>query len=150
MIADRARFRHARRFERMVGYHLPEQAFHGAMLEAVTTKLNFSQLDPGAKEQLLLFIEDFLRCRCKENPYCGCPPRKFAEKIIELRENGLEHRQISGFLLDEYGIDLYPADILSFLEDSVHVLEAILDVARIEHRDELSARTAEHIRLIAR
>lgn len=150
MIADRARFRHARRFERMVGYRLPEQAFHGAMLEAVTTKLNFSQLDPGTKAQLVSFIEDFLRCRCRENPYCTCPPKKFAEKIIEIRENGLYHRQIGEYLLDEYGIDLYPADILSFLEDSVHVLEAVLEVAELEHREALRIKTAEHIELIER
>ncbi len=49
-----------------------------------------------------------------------------------------------------YGIEMFPTDILSFLEESVHVLEAISDVARLKGREELAKRTDEHIRLIER
>ncbi|MCX6686997.1 MAG: DUF5814 domain-containing protein, partial [Methanoregula sp.] len=79
-----------------------------------------------------------------------CPEKKFAQKVLELRENGLDHRQISAFLLDEYGIEIFPADILSFLEDSVHVLEAISDISRLKGRKELAKKTDDHIRLIER
>jgi superfamily II helicase len=67
-----------------------------------------------------------------------------------LRENGLDHRQISSFLRDEYGIEIFPADVLSFLEDSVHVLEAISDISRLKGRQELAKKTDDHIRLIER
>ena len=70
--------------------------------------------------------------------------------MIEQRENGLDHRQIAASMLDEYGIEMFPADVLSFLEESVHVLEAISDVARLKGRGELAERTDEHIRLIER
>ena len=80
----------------------------------------------------------------------GVPERKFAREIIELRETGLDHRQIASFLLDEYGIDIYPADLLSFLEDSVHVLEAIRDIAALQNRTALLANAEEHIALIER
>ena len=61
---------------------------------------------------------------------------------------GLDHRQISSHLLEEYGIDLYPADILSFLEDSVHMLEAIRDVAELQGREKLAESAIGHIRKI--
>ena len=64
--------------------------------------------------------------------------------------NGLDHRQIAAYLLDEYGIELFPADILSFLEESVHVLEAISDVSRLQGRDELAKKTDDTIHLIER
>jgi superfamily II helicase len=53
-------------------------------------------------------------------------------------------------MLDEYGIEIFPADVLSFLEESVHVLEAISDVARLQGRAALAVKTDEHIRLIER
>lgn len=150
MIADRARFRIAKRIERLAGYRIPDRAFHGTMLTTLTSGINFDAFDFAIREQLLSFFNDFLRCNCRDSPLCGCPERKFAEKILELRENGLDHRQIAAFLLDEYGIEVFPADILSFLEDSVHVLEAISDVARLKGRQELAKRTNDHIRLIER
>ena len=150
MIADRARFRNAKKLERLAGYRLPELAFSGNMLETLCSHLNYDALDYGVREQILAFFNDFLRCTCKDSPLCGCPEKKFARKILELRENGLDHRQIAGFLLDEYGIEVFPTDILSFLEEPVHVLEAMSDVARLQGQGELAKTTDEHIRLIER
>jgi len=150
LIADRARFRNAKKLERLAGYRLPELAFSGNMLETLCSHLNYDALDYGVREQILAFFNDFLRCNCRDSPLCGCPEKKFAQKVIELRENGLDHKQISTYLLDEYGIEVFPADILSFLEDSVHVLEAISDVARLQGQSALAEKTAGHIRLIER
>jgi superfamily II helicase len=150
VIADRARFLASKKIERLAGYRLPDRAFHGTVLEALCGRFNYDALDFAVRDQLLAFFNDFLRCTCRESPLCGCPERKFAEKILELRENGLDHRQISAFMAEEYGINIFPADVLSFLEDSVHVLEAISDVARLKGRQELAEKTDGHIRLIER
>ena len=150
MIADRARLRIAKRIERLAGYRLSDRAFSGTMLTTLCSGINFDAFDFAVREQILAFFNDFLRCNCRDSPLCGCPERKFAEKILELRENGLDHRQIAAVLFDEYGIEIFPADILSYLEDSVHVLEAISDVARLKGRMELATKTDEHIRLIER
>lgn len=148
MIADKARFRAARRLERAAGFRLSDHAFSGAFLESVGTAINFERLDRTLRTQLLAFFEEFLGCKCKEAPLCGCPERKFAMHIIELRELGLDHRQISAHLLDEFGIDLYPADILSYLEDSVHLLESIRDIAELQGREKLAENAYDHIRKI--
>ena len=150
MIADRARFRHAKKIERLAGYRLPELAFSGNMLETLCSRINYDVLDYHVREQILAFFNDFLRCECRDSPLCGCPEKKFAKKVLELRENGLDHRQISTALLDEYGIELFPMDVLSFLEESVHVLEAISDVSRLQGKSELAKKTDEHIRQIER
>ena len=150
MIADRARFRIARRIERLAGYRISDRAFSGTMLNTLCSGIDFDAFDFAVREQILHFFQDFLRCSCRDSPLCGCPERKFSEKVLELRENGLDHRQISSFLLEEYGIEIFPADVLSFLEDSVHVLEAISDIARLRGKHELLRRTDEHIRLIER
>ena len=150
MIADRARFRHAKKLERLAGYRLPELAFSGNMLETLASRIDYDSLDYGVREQILAFFNDFLRCTCRDSPLCGCPEKKFATKVLELRMNGLDHRQIAVYLLDEYGIELFPADILSFLEESVHVLEAISDVSRLQGRDGLLKKTDDTIRLIER
>jgi superfamily II helicase len=150
VIADRARFRHAKKIERLAGYRLPELAFSGTMLETLSSRIDYDSLDFGVREQILAFFDEFLRCNCRDSPLCGCPEKKFAKRVLELRMNGLDHRQIASYLLDEYGIELFPADILSFLEESVHVLEAMADVSRLQGRDTLAKKTDDTIRLIER
>ncbi len=150
MIAGRARFRHARKIERAVGYRIPDLAFHGATLDAISSRLNIDRLDNVLRDQILAFFDSFLRCSCRDAPQCGCPERKFAREILELRENGLDHRQISQFMQDEYGIDIYPADVLSFLEESVHVLEAVRDIASLRGKTVLEEAAVAHIDRIER
>jgi superfamily II helicase len=148
VIANKARFKYSRKLEKATGLRVPDFAFNGVFLEILTTAVNFEYLDRGLRQQVMHFIRDFLGCECRESPQCGCPERKFAMHIIELRELGLDHRQISETLVEEYGIDLYPADILSFLEDSVHVLEAISDVARLQGAKDIAEKAAAHIEKI--
>jgi superfamily II helicase len=150
LIAERARFRHARKIERAVGYRIPDLAFSGATLDAISSRLNMDRLDHILRDQILAFMAAFLRCPCRESPQCGCPEKKFAREILDLRERGLDHRQITDFLLEEYGLELYPADILSYLEESVHVLEAIRDIAGLQQKGKLEAAASEHISLIER
>jgi len=150
VIAERARFRYSRKIERAVGYRLPDQAFSGTMVDAICSHLDFDRLDHTLKEQILSFFNSFLRCECRDSPLCGCPERKFSREVIDLRENGLDHRQISVYFLDEYGIDIYPADLLSFLEETVHVLEAIRDISVLQKKDALATRAKDHITLIER
>jgi superfamily II helicase len=120
------------------------------MLETLASRIDYDSLDFGVRDQILAFFNEFLRCDCRDSPLCGCPEKKFATKVLELRMNGLDHRQIAAYLLDEYGIELFPADLLSFLEESVHVLEAISDVSRLQGRDALAKKTDDTIHLIER
>ena len=150
MISQKARFKAAKKLQNVVGYRVPGFAFKGQFLEAVNACVDYQRLDKRLKEQLNNFFKVFLNCKCKTNPLCGCPERKFAAEILELRMTGMNHRQISEFLLDEYGIYLFPADILSYLEGSVHVLEAIKDVAVIDNNENMIAASVKVISDIER
>ncbi|MDD3407856.1 MAG: DUF5814 domain-containing protein [Methanomicrobium sp.] len=146
MISSRARFKSAKKLENVVGYRVPEFAFKGQFLEAICACADYPRLEKRLKQQIINFYKSFLNCKCKTNPLCGCPERKFAAEILELRMSGMNHRQISEFLLDEYGISLFPTDILSFLEESVHVLEAVGDVSEIEGYEDMQALCAKAIK----
>jgi superfamily II helicase len=150
LIADKARFRHSKKFQKETGIRTTDRMFNGSFLDVIDSGVDFGRLDPRMREEILQFWRDFMNCKCRDSPHCGCPERKFAIEILELRELGLDHRQISEHLLDVYGIDIYPADILGFLEESVHVLEAIKDVAALEGEEELAQKTYEHIKNIER
>ncbi|MFH0966137.1 MAG: DUF5814 domain-containing protein [Methanobacteriota archaeon] len=147
MIASRARLRYHRQIGKLVGYRLPEGAFHGAVIEALFS-IPYDAFDRYTREQIIAFLKAFVHCRCQDQPLCGCPERKFAIEVIELRESGLDHRHISEFLLDEYGIEIYAADLLSFLEESVHLLEAIRDVAEQTGVHQIRMKTEDHIEAI--
>jgi len=144
VIASRARLRYHRQIGKLVGYRLPEGAFHGAVIE-VLFSIPYDTFDRSTHEQIIAFLKTFVQCSCRDQPLCGCPERKFAIEIIELRESGLDHRQISEFLLDEYGIEIYAADLLSYLEESVHLLEAIRDVAEQTGVHPIMIKTEDHI-----
>jgi len=145
LIASRARFRYHRQIGKLAGYRLPEGAFHGATLEALMS-VPYDSFDRSTRDQILAFIRNFLTCKCRNNPFCGCPERKFVREIIELRESGMDHTHISGYLLEEYGIEIYPADILSYMEEAVHLLEAIQKVAMQCEAFKMQRQVEEHIR----
>ncbi|PKL60898.1 MAG: RNA helicase [Methanomicrobiales archaeon HGW-Methanomicrobiales-4] len=147
MIASRARLRYHRQIGKLVGYRLPEGAFHGAVIEALFS-IPYDAFDRSTREQIMAFLKAFVQCRCQDQPLCGCPERKFAIEVIELRESGLDHRHISEFLLDEYGIEIYAADLLSYLEESVHLLEAIRDVSEQTGVHQIRMKTEDHIEAI--
>jgi superfamily II helicase len=78
VIADRARFRHAKKLERLAGFRLPELAFSGTMLETLSSRLDYDALDFAVREQILAFFNDFLRCTCKIR-LCGLPEKNLQE-----------------------------------------------------------------------
>ncbi|HJJ88633.1 MAG TPA: DUF5814 domain-containing protein [Methanocorpusculum sp.] len=150
MIVDRARFRYINKLQRVAGCRLPEGAFHPINMELIMGSLNIDCLDSLTRDMLLHFYKDFLDCNCRDSPLCGCPERKFVITVLELREQGFDHRDIHIYLREEYGIDLFPADILSFLEESVHLLEIIRSVSDLAGRKALSRISSKHIHQISR
>lgn len=119
-------------------------------MELIMGSLNIDCLDSLTRDMLLHFYKDFLDCNCRDSPLCGCPERKFVITVLELREQGFDHRDIHIYLREEYGIDLFPADILSFLEESVHLLEIIRSVSDLAGRKALSRISSKHIHQISR
>jgi len=149
MFPAKAKLVYAKKLGNVVRYRVPDSVFHGAVLELLASGIGLEHLDNRSRDQYLAFFRAFINtCSCKTRPFCGCPERLFIREVIELRQSGWTHKEIADYLLDEYGIVLYPTDILSFLEESVHVLEAIHRVSILSDRSEVSASATNHITLI--
>ena len=80
---------------------------------------------------MLNFASDFLTCRCRDSPYCGCAEQKFSEKIISLRTEDLEPTGIVKKLHDKYGISAYQGDVFGYLDDAVRNLDAVEMIDKI-------------------
>ena len=146
MFPTKAKLAYAKKLKAAAGYRIPDGAFNGAVLEQLAQGAGLENFDDRTHDQIMAFFRAFIsKCSCKTSPFCGCPERLFVREVIELRQSGLTHKDIAEFLLDEYGIVLYPTDILSFLEESVHVLEAIHRVSSLSDRPEVETSAAGHI-----
>ncbi|GAB3667862.1 DUF5814 domain-containing protein [Halopiger thermotolerans] len=115
---------------------IPKGAFKGATLDMLFQGDGLEKLDDATQERVLDFSSDFLDCSCDNNPYCGCPERKFIRYLLELRAEGLGPDAIVDVMTDDYMVYAYPGDILSFLDDAVRTLEAAEGLARVDGEDE--------------
>ncbi|WP_247729724.1 DUF5814 domain-containing protein [Halovivax limisalsi] len=121
--------------------NVPKSAFAGATLDLVFQGEGLEKVDDATRDRLLDFASDFLDCDCQDNPYCGCPERKFVRYLLDLRAQGLGPSAIVDVMSDDYMVYAYEGDVLSFLDSGVRTLEAAEGLAdvdgRAEKRDEI-------------
>ncbi|WP_254863986.1 DUF5814 domain-containing protein [Halovivax gelatinilyticus] len=125
--------------------NVPKGAFKGATLDLLFQGDGLEKVDDATRERVLDFASDFLDCDCQDNPYCGCPERKFIRYLLELRAQGLGPAAIVDVMSDDYLVYAYEGDILSFLDSGVRTLEAAEGLARVDGRpdDQESIRRAK-------
>ena len=68
---------------------ISQRALHGSFLDLLGSS-DLRELENKIQRYCLDFARDFLRCTCKEAPYCGCPQKNISLRILELLEP-LEH-----------------------------------------------------------
>ena len=115
---------------------VPKRAFAGATLDVLFQGEGLAKLDDATQERVLDFASDFLDCDCRDNPYCGCPERKFIRYLLELRAQGLGPDAIVDVMSDDYLVYAYAGDVLSFLDSAVRTLEAAEGLAAVDGKDE--------------
>ena len=135
-ITDKIYLKNHRQISSQLETHVPKGVFKGATLDILFQGEGLEKLDDTTRERILDFSEDFLDCDCQDNPYCGCPERKFLRYLLELRAQGLGPDAIVDVMSDDYMIYAYPGDVLSFLDDAVRTLEAAEGLARVDGADE--------------
>ncbi|AUX07672.1 helicase [Halalkaliarchaeum desulfuricum] len=144
-ITDKIYVKNHRQLASQLETNLPKGAFAGATLDLLFTGDGLADLDEATRERVLDFAEDFLDCDCDNNPYCGCPERKFIRYLLELRAQGMGPDAIVDTMTAEYMVYAYPGDVLSFLDSAVRRLEAVESLAAVEGNDEME-RTAREAR----
>ncbi|MBN1323161.1 MAG: DEAD/DEAH box helicase [Methanotrichaceae archaeon] len=123
---------------------ISERALHGSYLDLISSG-EFRSLDRKIQQHCLNFAQDFLRCSCKESPYCGCIEKKISLRILEMRMEGGTPSGIIGEFSDRYGLYAYQGDLINYLDQMVRYLEATAAVARAMGQED-AAREAARIK----
>jgi len=135
-ITDKIYVKNHRQLSSQLETNIPKGAFKGATMDVLFTGEGLEKLDEATRDRVLDFAEDFLDCDCDNNPYCGCPERKFMRYLLELRAQGLGPDAIVDVMSDDYMLYAYPGDVLSFLDNGVRTLEAVEELAAVEGDEE--------------
>jgi helicase len=120
---------------------ISERALHGSYLDVISTG-EFKNLEPKLQRQALAFARDFMRCTCKESPFCGCIERKISKTILEMRMEGLQPAQIISSFSEDYGIYAYQGDLINFLDQAVRILEAVEAMAKQQKKLDMASEAA--------
>jgi len=104
---------------------------------------DLNQLERKIQRYCLDFVRDFLRCTCKESPYCGCVQKSISLSILDLRAEGKSPEEIIDYFSDRYGMYAYQGDLINYLDQMVRYLEAIGSVARVLGKPELAKEAEE-------
>lgn len=139
---DSVYFSHAARLGEALGTDIPTRVF-GAGLDIVFSAEGLSRLPGNLQKIALGFATEFLACNCKDAPYCGCPERKFSERVVGMCAEGLSVEGIAGELTKSYGVYAYGGDLLNYLDGAARALEAVELIAGVFGKEELRERAQE-------
>jgi helicase len=120
---------------------ISQRALHGSFLDLLSSS-DLQELDNKLQRYCMDFSRDFLRCICKESPYCGCVQKSISLRILDLRAEGKSPDGIIDYFSDRYGMYAYQGDLINWLDQMVRYLEAIEAVARVLGK-EAAAKEAE-------
>lgn len=120
---------------------ISQRALHGSFLDLLSSA-ELNDLERKIQRQCMDFSKDFLRCTCRDSPYCGCPAQNISLKILDLRAEGKSPAEIIDEFSDRYGMYAYQGDLINYLDQIVRYLEAIESVAKVLGKTE-AAREAE-------
>ena len=132
----------AERISTKLHMQISQRALHGSFLDLLSSA-DLRELDNKLQRYCMDFSRDFLRCTCKESPYCGCVQKSISLRILELREEGKSPEEIIDHFSDRYGMYAYQGDLINWLDQMVRYLEAIEAVARVLGREAAAKEAAE-------
>ncbi len=135
-------FRYASQLSDALGTDLPTRVF-GAGLDIVFSADGMSKLKENVKRTMLDFAREFMACRCKDSPYCGCAQKKFSARVIELCADGLSPEKIIAELTNQYGVYAYGGDVLNYLDQAARALEAVELISGIYGKNELRSKARD-------
>jgi archaea-specific helicase len=120
----------AERISTKLRMQISQRVLHGSFLDLLGSS-DLNDLERKIQKYCLDFARDFLRCTCKESPYCGCAQKNISLRILELRAEGKSPDEIIDEFSDKYGMYAYQGDLINWLDQMVRYLEAIGTVARV-------------------
>ena len=79
--------KYAERISTKLRMQISQRALHGSFLDLLSSA-DLRELDNKLQRYCMDFSRDFLRCTCKESPYCGCVQKSISLRILDLRADG--------------------------------------------------------------
>jgi helicase len=108
---------------------MSSRLFADSTLDIISSGDVLSKLEPNFREKLLNLQMEFLSCKCKDRPFCGCFQKELSLRIVKQRLNHDDPSIISRRLLRNFEIHTYGGDIFSWLDSLIRMLEAIRRIA---------------------
>jgi helicase len=121
---------------------ISQRALHGSFLDLLSSS-DLRELDNKLQRYCMDFSRDFLRCTCKESPYCGCVQKSISLSILDLRAEGKSPEAIIKHFSDRYGMYAYQGDLINWLDQMVRYLEATESLARVLGKTETAKEAGE-------
>ncbi|HUI39749.1 MAG TPA: DUF5814 domain-containing protein [Methanothrix sp.] len=137
----------AERISTKLRMQISQRALHGSFLDLINSA-DLRELENKIQRYCLDFARDFMRCTCKEAPYCGCPARNISIRILELRMVGKSPAEIINDFSDRYGMYAYQGDLINWLDQMVRYLEAVEAVAKVLGKTEAAKEAGERKRRV--
>lgn len=132
----------AERISTTLRMQISQKALHGSFLDLINSA-DLRELENKIQRYCLDFARDFMRCTCREAPYCGCPARNISLRILELRMEGKSPLDIIEDFSERYGMYAYQGDLINWLDQMVRYLEAIEAVANVLGKTEAAQEAGE-------
>jgi len=132
----------AERISTVLKMRISQRAFHGSYLDLLSSP-ELRSLERSIQKECLSFAKDFMRCKCMDSPYCGCPQKKSSLRILELRAEGKSPGEIIDEFSDRYGMYAYQGDLINYLDQMVRYLEAIEAIARVLGKADVAKEAGE-------
>lgn len=128
-ITDKVYLADHRSLTAQLGRSVPRSAFAGATLDILWDGEHLERMDAAARDRVVAFAADFMACDCRANPHCGHPEAAFIGYLLDLRAAGGDPEAMVETMRTDYGVEAYPGDVLSFLDDAIRTLEAVEQLA---------------------
>ncbi|ADP76833.1 DEAD/DEAH box helicase domain protein [Methanothermus fervidus DSM 2088] len=112
-----------------LGVKFSSRLFADSTLDILSKGKNIVDLDKNLQKAVIRLQMDFISCKCKYRPFCGCTQKKFSEYIINLRLKGKDPIEISKIIISKYKIQTYSGDIFNWLDNILRTFEGMKRIA---------------------
>jgi superfamily II helicase len=136
--------------ERSSRRRIATRLFAGSVLDLMNAKSHRRRrrIEPWVLNIIAKWSMDFFQCGHNESPFCECGTQAVSRKITELRMEGFTPKMIATEFQDQYELNIYPGDIIGWLDSLVHGLKAIQRIAEVAVDPEIVALSQETMEVI--
>lgn len=137
-----------RRLNKILKTNISSRLFADSSMDILSSADVISKLEPNLRDPIINMQIDFLSCRCKDRPFCGCFQTEFSRKVLQKRLSKKDPVDISKKFLRDYQVHVYPGDIFSWLDSVIRMLEAIRRISKAHKYHKTAKECSKLIKVI--